>query len=111
MNIQPLLDFCNVVYHVPSITNSFDSSINLNYLMNTLERIKYHAILAITGTWKGTDLNKIYDELGWESLTDRLWSRRLLQFYRLQNNLTPPYLKSSIPPIRSHLFGRGQQTS
>ena len=39
--------------------------------MNTLERIQYHAALAVTGSWKGTSLNRIYDELGWESLTDR----------------------------------------
>ena len=73
--------------------------------MNTLERIQYHAALAITGSWKGTNLNKIYDELGWESLTERHWCRRLFHFYKIQNNLTPRYLKDPIPPIRSHLFG------
>ena len=54
------------MYHVPSITNPFNL-INLNYLMNMLEMIQYHAALAITGTWKGTNLNKIYDKLGLES--------------------------------------------
>ena len=70
MYIRPHLDFCDVIYHVPCITNPFDSSINLNYLMNTLERIQYHCALAITGAWKGYSLIKIYEELGWESLTD-----------------------------------------
>ena len=102
--IRPL-DFCDVIFHIPSITNPFDSSIHLSYLMHTLERIQYHAALAITGSWKGTNLNKIYDELSWESLTDRRWCRRLFHFYKIQNNLTPPYLKDPIPPIRSHLFG------
>ena len=102
--IRPHLDFCDVIFHIPGITNPFDSSINLNYLMNTLERIQYHAALAITGSWKGTNLNRIYDELDWESLTDRRWCRRLFHFYKIQNNLTPPYLKDPIPPIRSHLF-------
>ena len=76
--------------------------------MNTLERFQYHAALAITGSWKGTNLNRIYDELGWESLTDRRWCRRLFHFYKILNNLTPPYLNDTIPPpppIRSHLFG------
>ena len=67
--IRPHLDFCDVIFRIPSITKPFDSSINLNYLMNTLERIQYHPALAITGSWKGTNLNRIYDELGWESLT------------------------------------------
>ena len=44
--------------------------------MNTLESIQYHAALAITGTLKGTNLSKIYEELGWESLTERRWFRR-----------------------------------
>lgn len=66
--IRPHLDFCDVIYHISCITNPFDSSINLNYLMNAIEKIQYQAALALTGTWKGTSLNKIYDELGWESL-------------------------------------------
>ena len=68
MYVRPHLDFCDVIYHVPCISNPFDSSINLKYLMNTLERIQYQCALAITGAWKGSSLNKIYDELGWESL-------------------------------------------
>ena len=81
--------------------------------MNTLERIQYHAVLAVTGTWRGTNLyiikiitqrgtnlSKIYEELGWESLTDRRWSRRLFYFHKIQNNLTPPYLKATILTVR-----------
>ena len=104
MYIRPHLDFCDVIYHVPCITHPFDSSINLNYLMNTVERMQYHAALAITGTWKGTSFDKIYEELGWESLTDRRWARRLFQFYKIQNDLTPPYLKAQIPPIPPRPF-------
>ena len=37
--------------------------------------------------------------------TDRRWCRCLFHFYKIQNNLTPRYLKDPIPPIRSHLFG------
>ena len=104
--IWPHLDFCGVIFHIHSITNPFDSSINLIYLTNTLERIQYHAALAITGSWKGTNLNKIYDELGSESLTDRRWCRRLFHFYNIQYNLTPSYSKDPISLIRSHLFDR-----
>ena len=89
---------------LPGITIPFESSINLNYLMITLERIRYHAALAITVSWKGTNLTRMYDELDWEFLTDRRWCRRLFLLYKIQNNLTP-YLKDLIPPIRSHLLG------
>ena len=105
MYVRPHLDFCDVIFHSPCILNDFDSSINLNLMMNLLEKTQYHAALAVTGTWKGTSLNKIYEELGWESLSDRRWSRRLIQFYKIQNNYTPNYLKSPIPPLRPHLFG------
>ena len=81
--IQPHLDFCDAIFHIPSTTNPFDSSINLNYIVNTLERIQYHAALAITGSWKGANLNKIYDELGWDALTDRRWCRRLFHFCKI----------------------------
>ena len=70
--------------------------------MNTLERIQYHSALAITGAWKGSSMNKIYDELGWESLTDRRYCRRLFQFYKIENNLTPSYMKEHLPPKISH---------
>ena len=73
--------------------------------MNCIERIQYQAALAITGAWKGTNLDKIYEQLGWESLTDRRWFRRLTYFYKIHNNYTPSYLKSPIPPPRTHLYG------
>ena len=73
--------------------------------MNSLESIQYQAALAITGTWKGTSRNKIYEQLGWESLHNRREFRRLTQFYKIMNNLTPPYLKEPIPDPLLHLFG------
>ena len=118
MYVRRYLDFCDVIFLTPKILNSFDSSIHLNYLMNSIERIQYHlnylmnsieriqyqAALAITGAWKGTNLNKIYEDLSWESLTDRRWTRRLIHFNKIQNNYTPPYLKSPIPPPRTHQY-------
>ena len=45
-----------------------DSSVTLNIIMEMIEKIQYQATLTITGTWRGTSRNKIYEELGWESL-------------------------------------------
>ena len=77
MYIRIYLDFC-AVYHILSITNPFDSSINLNYLINTLERIQCHAALVITGTRREKP-STIYGELDWESsLSDELgWESSL----------------------------------
>ena len=46
--------------------------------MERIEKVQYQATLAITGTWLETNRNKLYEELGWESLTDRRWCRRLI---------------------------------
>ena len=31
-----------------------------------LERIQYSAALAVSGAWRGTNIDKLYEELGWE---------------------------------------------
>ena len=43
--------------------------------MTKVERIQYQAALAITGAWQGSSRTKMYDELGWESLSDVALSR------------------------------------
>ena len=50
------------------------SSIHPQILFNgtvVVERIQHQAALAITGAWQGSNCSKLYDELGWESLSDR----------------------------------------
>ena len=42
---------------------------------------------------------KLYAELGWESLNLRRWSRRLILFCKTINNLTPEYTRDPIPPL------------
>ena len=64
MYVRPHLDYCDIIYHIPVISNNFDSSLTLNYQMNALERTQYQAALAVSGTWKGTNKDKIYEELG-----------------------------------------------
>ena len=73
--------------------------------MDLIERVQYHAALAVSGTWKGTSTNKIYEELGWESPSDRRWFYRLVQFFKIQNGFTAAYLKTPVPSPRNHLYG------
>ena len=65
------LDYCDVVYHIPSIIHQPPLGKALNSLMEKVERIQYQSALAITGAWQGSSRSKIYDELGWETLSDR----------------------------------------
>ena len=73
--------------------------------MDQIESVQYQAALAVTGTWKRTSNNKIYEELGWKSLSERRWFRRLVQFYKILNGFTPEYLQIPVPPPGNHLFG------
>ena len=59
--------------------------------------VQYQAALAVTGTWTETSTNVIYEELGWESLSNRRWFHRLVQFFKIQNGFTPAHLKTPVP--------------
>ena len=46
-------------------------------LMNLIEQVQYKAALLVSGCWQRTNREKLYDELGWESLSERRWPRRM----------------------------------
>ena len=76
--------------------------------MEAIEKIQYKAALSITGCWRGTNRQKLYEELGWETLSDRRWSHRLFQFFKIINNMTPSYLKNKLPNQRVALRNNEQ---
>ena len=86
MYIRPHLDYGDVIYHNQRAD-----------LMDLVERVQYKAALIVSGCWQGTSRKNLYDELGWESLTDRRWLRRLTIFYKITNDLAPSYLSEHIP--------------
>ena len=68
--------------------------------MEKLESVQYSAALAVSGTWRGTSREKLYAELGWKSLSSRRWSRRLILFYKMMNNLSPKYTTDPVPQLQ-----------
>ena len=64
----------------------------------TREQVQYKAALVVSGCWQGTSRVKLYDELGWESLADRRWGRRMTLYYKITNGLTPAYLFEHVSP-------------
>ena len=80
MMIRSHLDYCDVIYHIPQ-SETFPFSLNI--LMEKNEKVQYNAALVITGIWRGSNRSKLYEELGWESLNDRRWARRLTQFFKI----------------------------
>ena len=66
-------------------------------LHHKLESTQYNACLAITGATRGTSKEKLYQELGLESLQLRRWYRKLGMFYKIYKNKSPQYLFKLIP--------------
>ena len=104
--VRPHLDYCDIIYHIPQLVHppSEGGGITLNYLMGMAEQVQYQAALAVTGAWQGSDRVKLYEELGWESLTDRRLYRRILQFHKIVDGQTPAYLRDKLPPNRNSLL-------
>ena len=72
--------------------------------MEKLESVQYSAALAVSGTWRGTFREKLYTELGRESLGSRRWCRRFTLFYKFVNNLSPGYTVDPIPPLHQSQY-------
>ena len=64
--------------------------------MNLIEHVQYKAALIVASCWQGTSLVRLYNELGWESLSNRRWARRMITFYKIKNGLAPSYLSDHI---------------
>ena len=77
----------------------------LNTLMEKAESIQYQAALAITGARQGSNRSNLYDELGWEFLSDRRWCRRVVQIHKIVTH-APCYLKNKLPRFRRPLYSQ-----
>ena len=68
------VDDADVIYHIPHSVCKFSQGIVLTNQMEKLESVQYSAAPAVTGAWKGTSREKLYKELGWESLNLERWT-------------------------------------
>ena len=84
--VRPHLDDGDVICH-----NQRDD------LMKLIEEVQYKAALIVCGCWQGTSRERLYEELGWESLSERRWSRRMTIFYKIINGMAPSYLSDHRP--------------
>ena len=107
--VRPHLDYGDVIYHIPPTVCEFSQNIALSNLMEKVDSVQYWAALAVSGTWRGTSREKLYAELGWESLSSRRWSRRFILFYKIINNLTPFYTKEPIPLLQQSNYSLRNQ--
>ena len=95
-------DYCDLIYHIPP--SSTETGLTLHRVMEKVERTQYLAALSVTGAWQGSSRSKIYEELGWETLSDRRLCRRILQVHKIIDNKAPGYLKEKLPPNRNNFL-------
>ena len=97
--IRPHLDYGDIIY---------DRANNTSFHQN-IESIQYNAALAITGAVRGTSREKLYQELGFESLQQRRWYRKLCCLFKIINNQSPRYLFQLVPSPNTRYFSRNSE--
>ena len=85
--IRPILEYGDVLFDNCTQSDKKD-----------LEQIQQEAARIITGTTKLVSIDKLMNEIGWESLEKRRHKHKLILFFKMKNNLTPHYLSDLVPP-------------
>ena len=88
--MRPYLDYVDILY---------DQVFN-DAFHEKLESIQYNAALAITSAIRGSSREKLYQELGFESLQQRRWYRKLCLLFKIIKNQSPKYLFELISTAR-----------
>ena len=64
-----------------------------------LDAIQFEAARIISGATKLCRIDKLFSELGWESLQTRRDKHKLILFYKILHGLAPNYLANLVPPL------------
>ena len=88
--VRPHLDYGDILY---------DQAYNALFHQK-LEKIQYNTCIPIIGAIRDTFKEKIYQELGLESLESKRWLNKLCFFFKILKNKSPDYLFRIIPQRR-----------
>ena len=70
---------------------------------------QYNSALAITRVVRETSRENLYQELGFESLQQRRWYRKLCCLFEIINNQSPRYLFQLVPSPNTRDFSRNSE--
>ena len=84
--IRPVLEYGDTIWKTCT-----------QYEKQELDKIQNEAARIVTGTTILVSIQSLYQEVGWESLQDRRLKHKLNLFFKMQHDLTPPYLSSLVP--------------
>ena len=60
--VRPHLDYGDIIFH------RCDPEVMLGFTQK-IEQMQYAAALSVAGAWRGTNRQRLYNELGWEAYT------------------------------------------
>ena len=79
--------------------HKFDPEMHLE-VTKKLERVQYTAALVVTGAWRSTSRQRLYKELGRETLYHRRCCRRLTHFFSLRKTKSLEHPFNGLPQGR-----------
>ena len=85
--IRPLIEYASVVWDNCT-----------QYESEELQKIQNETARIVTGAEKLVSLESLDDDTGWEKLAKRREKHKLIQYYKMHNEMTPDYLSSLVPP-------------
>ena len=85
--MKPHLDYGDIIY---------DQAYNTSFHQD-IKSIQYSTSLSITGALRGTSREKLDQELGFKSLRQRRWYRKLCCLFKIINKESPSYLFQLVP--------------
>ena len=83
--VRPTMEYANVVWG-----GTYDSNIV------KLEQIQIDAMRIVTGATARSNIAKLYEEVAWTKLHDRINNTKVIMVYKLVNNLSSPTLANLI---------------
>ena len=78
------MDYGDIIYDKPHKGSFIEKT----------ERVQDNACLVIAGAFEDTSRERLYQELGLDSLKDRRWHWKRCFFYKIVKGLSPKYLTS-----------------
>ena len=85
--IRPILEYGDVIW------DNFPQG-----LKDQLDKAQNEAARIVTGCTKLVAIADLYQESGWETLSQRRRKHKLILFYKMVNGLAPNYLNILVPP-------------
>jgi hypothetical protein len=92
--IRPTLEYSDVVWDNCS-----------EYLKQELESVQVEAARICTGATKYCNIQKLLNDIKWDTLSERRKQHRLLLFYKMAHGLSPPYMSDLITHINQTQSG------